>query len=58
MKELAGEVGIVPATLVLYKSDKHQIKYCVAVKLTEVLKIDWNQLLDTLRLWTIFVYHF
>ena len=44
MKELAEEVGIVPATLVLYKSDKHQIKYCVAVKLTEVLKIDWNQL--------------
>ena len=39
MKELAEEVGIVPATLVL-------------------LKIDWNQLLDTLRLWTIFVYHF
>ena len=26
MKELAEEVGIVPATLVLYKSDKHQMR--------------------------------
>lgn len=45
-KELAEKVGIVPATLVLYESDKHPIKYCVAVKLAEVLQIDRNRLLD------------
>ncbi len=45
-KELAQKVGIVPATLVLYESDTHPIKYRTAVALAAELGIDRKRLLD------------
>ena len=46
-REVAENVGIVPATLVLYENDKHPIKYNTAVSLAEELNIDLNRLLDS-----------
>ena len=46
-KEVAENVGIVPATLILYENDKHPIKYNTAVLLAKELNIDLNRLLDS-----------
>ena len=46
-REVAENVGIVPATLVLYENDKHPIKYKTAVALADELDIDLQRLLDT-----------
>ena len=46
-REVAENVGIVPATLVLYENDKHPIKHKTAVSLADELNIDLQRLLDT-----------
>ena len=45
-RQLAEQVGIVPATLILYENDKNPIKYDTAVALAERLNIDRSCLLD------------
>ena len=45
-RELSERVGIVPATLVQYESDKHPIKYTTAILLASELGIDLKRLLD------------
>lgn len=43
---LADKIGIVPATIVLYENDRHDIPYDTAVAIAGILGIDWNCLLN------------
>lgn len=45
-RQLAEEVGVVPATVVMYENGKHPIPYDVAIKLADVLKIKASLLYD------------
>lgn len=39
-RQLAEQIGVVPATIVMYENGKHPIPYDVAIKLADVLKIE------------------
>ena len=45
-RELAGKVNIVPATVVLYENDRHDIPYNTAIAIAEVLGIDRSRLMN------------
>ena len=45
-RQLAESVGIVPATLLMYESEKFPIPYQTEVAMAEVLEIDRNMLFD------------
>ncbi len=45
-RQLAEQIGVVPATIVMYENGKHPIPYDVAIKLADVLKIEVSLLYD------------
>ena len=45
-RELADKVNIVPATVVLYENDRHNIPYNTAIAIAEVLGIDRSRLMN------------
>lgn len=45
-RQLAEQIGVVPATIVMYENGKHLIPYDVAIKLADVLKIEVSLLYD------------
>lgn len=45
-RQLAEQIGVVPATIVMYENGKHPIPYGVAIKLADVLKIEVSLLYD------------
>ena len=45
-RQLAEQIGVVPATIVMYENGKHPIQYDVAIKLADVLKIEVSLLYD------------
>jgi transcriptional regulator with XRE-family HTH domain len=45
-RQLAEQIGVVPATIVMYENGKHPIPYDVAIKLADVLKIEASLLYD------------
>ena len=45
-RQLAESVGIVPATLLMYESEKFPIPYQTEVAMAEVLEVDRNLLFD------------
>lgn len=45
-RELADKVSIVPATVVLYENDRHDIPYNTAIAIAEVLGIDRSRLMN------------
>ncbi len=44
-RELADKVSIVPAAVVLYENDRHDIPYNTAIAIAEVLGIDRSRLM-------------
>ena len=45
-RQLAEQIGVVPATIVMYENGKHPIPYDVAIQLADVLKIEVSLLYD------------
>ena len=45
-RQLAEQIGVVPATIVMYENGKHPIPYDVAIKLADVLEIEASLLYD------------
>ena len=45
-RQLAEQIGVVPATIVMYENGKHPIPYDVAIQLADVLKIEVFLLYD------------
>ena len=45
-RQLAEQIGVVPATIVMYENGKHPIPYDVANQLADILKIEVSQLYD------------
>lgn len=45
-RELADKVNIVPATVVLYENNRHDIPYNTAIAIAEVLGIDRSRLMN------------
>lgn len=45
-RQLAEQIGVVPATIVMYENGKHPIPYDVAIQLADILKIEVSLLYD------------
>ena len=45
-RQLAEQIGVVPATIVMYENGKHPIPYDVAIKLADILEIEESLLYD------------
>lgn len=45
-RQLAEKLDIAPVTVVMYENGKHPIPYDVAIKLSDVLKIEFSLLYD------------
>ena len=45
-RQLAEQIGVVPATIVMYENGKHPSPHDVAIKLADVLKIEVSLIYD------------